>query len=318
MNIEPKTKHSNNKMILHNQLARRKKPKEQLHEKVSEIFADLRKLDNFIPMEKESVNPKQIGNLLMDYGVPLAAGAATGTGAYLHGFNPFESAMLGLAGGAIADPKAYQSAWQNRLADPSLGGPVSGFFAGMKKPLMNKALLAGIGLAPGAAKSATGILHNTEKTTKDISEGTAGFGQTGQDIQKGISQTSKNLADASGSMKDLTQTIAPASQAVAQIPGILEGANSNIKKLFGVLAGAVGVTGAYLVVNRLAKLKERVEREHTKQTQPAAVKKKKITIDPGDYNIDFGSLVQPKTNTMKKAANYDELKALFKNAIQSR
>lgn len=329
---------TNNKMILHNQLARRRKKVEkempnketkELTEKVAQIFAGLRKSSEFIPnvvygdsnnmrklysifgsttkdkdkdkeTEKEAFDintlkpaMKTIGSKLMDYGVPIGVGAATGLGARSHGFGPFESTMLGLAGGAIADPKAYISAFKNRNIDPSLGGPVSGFFANMKKPLTTKAVLAGIGLAPGAAKSMTGILHNAEQTTKSVAEGTRGFDQTGQELQNSLKDTSKNLSAATGSLKDFNSSIAPAGKAIAEIPDIMRDSNNNVKKLFGVLAGAVGVTGAYLVINRLAKLKERVEKERTKQTLPQSTKRKKITIDPGDYAVDFSNLLTP-------------------------
>lgn len=255
-----------------------------------------------------------------DFAIPGAVGAAAGGVAYNEGFSPLESAFIGLGTASIGNPRTYANAW--RLGKNSPEGPIPGTFTQLAKPIGIKAGLTGLALAPGALTNISKELENRQQISSELAAGTKGFSETGQKIQKGLTDTAENVAGASKSLNSVGSKIDALPGMVAggygavkndigrafeSVRGDLESQLKNVadkaqvnfdsvkgglRGVFFGLAGAVGAYGAYKILSRVLTHKEKQEAEETKRQklllQP---KRRPITIDPGDSDVDV-SMVQ--------------------------
>lgn len=253
-------------------------------------------LSSFLGKTLKYLDKGSPGAQAINWGIPAGVGGLGAYEAHTQGFDPFESAMLGLAAGSFASPRGLARAVKTGLK--SKDGPVGGIFSELREPLTNKALIAGVGLAPGILGSTSNILSDTEGITSEVQKGTQGFEETGQKLQENLKNVGTNVESLTEGANKLTETLQPASAAIASIPDKLDemgaSAGERIDNLMGSvstggkavlasLVGAVGITGTYLLLKRFMEHREKMTRYELRKSKPP--KKRPIKIDPGDYNL---------------------------------
>jgi hypothetical protein len=143
------------------------------------------------------------GVLAMDYGVPAAAGIASGYAANDRlGLDRVSSGMLGLAAASMASPRDYKNVWTRGHANARAGGwsPATGMIKEFMPLAGNKAKFVGLSLVPAAGSTLLSINKNIGDIGKDIAETTKATKETlkgnpDTPDKPGVLQSWRNAAD---------------------------------------------------------------------------------------------------------------------------
>jgi len=205
-----------------------------------------------------------VGKGALNWAVPLAAGGATAYKAHEEGMSPFSSGMLGLAAGSVASPKMYSSAFKAGLKSPE--GPIPGFMNHLKGPIINKALLTGLAIAPEGISHVNSTLRNAKTISDDLAGSTANLEGTSNKLQA-------SLANTSGNLESLTKRLDNSSSQEAG-QGFVEGgltALGNVAKspyVWGTAAGLGGLYGGYKLLDKYLQYKAKTEQAKARAMMP--------------------------------------------------
>lgn len=185
---------------------------------------------------------------------------------------------------------------------------------GLLAPLLTKATVGAVGLAPSLYSdikkftgSLSGTAQNVEKGTdkldlsgavKRVGEGAEGLAGAASGIANSVNEVGKGAVQAiTDQGKSTTEAVKP----ISDLAGTANKALKSIGDNWGWAAGGAGVgLGSILLAKRLMAMRENLAREKTKQmamSRPNAGKKRKLTIDPGDYDFEIKNFqVNPETH----------------------
>jgi len=178
-------------------------------------------------------------------------------------------------------------------------------------PLITKATVGGVGLAPSLFSDLKSFFGNAAGAAENVNKGTEGLdtgkavrqiGEAGSGIAAGSQgasnalnqlpkllreQTEAQLKAQAEQGKGLQDAVKPIGDFANTLNGMATWTKNNAGYIAG--AGAAGI-GGVILANRLMKMRENIAKENTKQmalNRPASTKKRKLVIDPGDYDIDI-------------------------------
>lgn len=175
---------------------------------------------------------------LVNYGVPLAAGGATGAIAHSQGATPYESTMLGLAGGSLVEPRLWRAAWANRAANPT-EGPLGNIIKGIMPAIGRKAGFTGLAVAPRLIDSVTGTAANLKDTTQNVKNVTEEVARTTEGLGSKINKSVESqLGNYELGSKNFAQTLGNVAHLTSE-----DGLGGPLKDTAKALGGAAGQLG---------------------------------------------------------------------------
>jgi len=293
------------------------------------IFAGLRNLGNAAVKSKTA---KSVGSIAL----PLAGMGAGGYAAHEAGAGTLGTVGGALSGGMLAYPASYKSLWGKAIADlrnskaqqamANLGEKLPhGLYPELARAEMLRARgLRVKGMPLGLGEQVNASVMPLLKL-KGGAVGLAALGLGGDIITRG-SSISKNMDKATDGLAKITGNYADASSFAPAIAGNLKVTTDSGQELAQNLPGAVkslswgvpaalglGTAGlaAYLFKDKLmgapSKPAPRATGGGGAGTGTGAAKRRKVTIDPGDYGIHINNIKvdeapEPESTVEKVAA----------------
>lgn len=178
---------------------------------------------------------------LANYGVPLVTGGATGAIAHSQGATPYESTMLGLAGGSLVEPRLWRGAWANRAANPT-EGPLGNIIKGIMPAIGRKAGFTGLAVAPRLIDSVTNTAANLKDTTQNVKNVTGEVAKSTEGLgEKFNKSVESQLGNYELGSKNFAQTLGNVAQLTSEDG--LGGPLKDTTKALGNAAGSIGDIG---------------------------------------------------------------------------